>query len=302
VERRKALVFETTRTLMRAFELALRGSQWTLVKIQQEGRLFPAIESASPDVVIVERRALSDETREALATLPLPIVYCAVEKSGERGERLFLPRPFSCDELFDALKGALEWSPDLDEEPASEAIEEEEQPLVLSEPDEEERPFASPMDEEMKQEDDLPVPEITETRSPAPETVAVEEFVEDPPAITEEPIPVAAAEEASPAAVLPADLPEAAPVAEPVAPAAFDAEPAAPSVVEQIAERVEERVVEELIPADAGLSEGAPMPEMVRAIVRRELREVMKEYFWEEAPQLMRQILEEEIRKLAVKQ
>jgi hypothetical protein len=87
-----------------------------------------------------------------------------------------------------------------------------------------------------------------------------------------------------------------------VVPAASDVAMPEPTITEQIAERVEERVVEELLPTDAAIPEGGAMPDVVRAIIRRELREVMKEYFWEEAPQLMRQILEEEIRKLAAKQ
>jgi len=299
VERKKVLVFETTKTLMRAYELALRGSTWTLIKIQQEGRLFPALESASPDALVVERRALSGEVLDALGMLPLPVIFCAKEKGDLPTGRLHLPRPFSCDELFAALNAALEWNPDLlAEEPAP--TEEEEEPFVLTAPDEEDSPSVISMEEEEehKTSGDLPLAEkAAPVAPPAAEPAAAAEFapeetkaaeetprtVEEQPSVTEEESP---AETRTPETTPPPPVEET----------------PTESFVARIAEQIEERVVEELAPSDIEMPEGAPLPEMVRALVRRELREVMKEYFWEEAPLLMRQVLEEEIRKLAAKQ
>ncbi len=302
MERKKVLVFETTKTLMRAYELALRGSMWTLIKIQQEGRLFPAIESASPDAMIVERRALSSEVLDALGMLPIPIVFCAKEKENLATGRLYLPRPFSCDELFETLNAALEWNPDLLAKESATIEEEEEEPLVLTAPDEEDSPSVIPMETEEEEPaktfEDLPQPMEKESAiSLAAEPTVVPdsmpkttETVEEMSRLVTEPSLIAK-EDAPPEARTPE-----------TANLAADEEPPAGSFVTQIAEQVEERVVEEIVPPDIEIPEGVPLPEMIRALVRRELREVMKEYFWEEAPFLMRQVLEEEIRKLAAKQ
>ncbi len=301
MERKKVLIFETTKTLMRAYELALRGSPWVVMKIQQEGRLFPAIESSSPDAVIVEHRALSGEVRDALGMLPLPVVFCAKEKDGLPAGRIHLPRPFSCDELIGALNASLEWNPDLVGSEAAVAEEGgEEEPFVLTEPEEEILPSVVPMDPE----EEKFVPDESPLSEPAPSFVSetVELLVNPEVASQESPmleeksqplkeVTLAGSEE------IPAEVKETPEVSLPPA----DESPAM-SFTDQIAERIEERVVEELVPSGVEIPEGAALPEMIRALVRRELREVMKEYFWEEAPILMRQVIEEELRNLATKQ
>lgn len=255
MERKKVLVFETSRTMMRAFELVLRGTAWVIVKATKEDAIFPAIESSSPDVLLMDRRALSPEMREALHALPIPVIFCAAQRDETAGEPLFLPRPFSSDELFESLGTALAWemSQTVEDAPAngvdiSDEFDADEEPVILAEPDD-------------------------------------PEYVTDMPA--EEPPPVVEA---------PPVLPSPSPV--PSVPSV----PFVPDPSPSLAEKVEERVLAEVLPADIDIPEGSPMPEMIRAIIRRELREVMKEYFWEEAPALMRQVVEEEIKKVAAKQ
>ncbi len=307
MERKKVLVFETSKTLMRAYELVLRGSLWSIVKVPLEGRIFQSIESSAPDALIVDRRALSPETREALYSLPLPIVYCAAERSAERAERLYLARPFSSDELFETLGAALAWEPDLtaDDAPAggvdlSEEFDGDEEPMILPEPDEDEEGISVTELTDADEEDELPTPEITESKSVAMPEPEPEPESEPEPQPEPEPEP-----EPQPEPQLesePQPEPEPEPEPEMIVPTASDVTMPEPTIAEQIADRVEERVAEELLPAEGDIPEGGAMPDVVRAIIRRELREVMKEYFWEEAPLLMKQILEEEIRKLAAKQ
>jgi len=283
VERRKVLIFETTRTLMRAFELAFRCSPWTIVKVQQEGRLFPSIESSSPDVLIVERRALSPEVKEGLTALPLPVIYCAKEKSNDPNEHLFLPRPFSCDELFATLDAALAWTPDLvmaetpvENKEETELLEEEEEPLVLTSPDDEEGDGnVFPLTEETGESDLEPLATIEEGMNALETSSPEKETHETPQEETSPPLPVT--------------------------PLASDTNRRASSVVVQVSEQVEQRVSEELTLSGTSFDEGPAIPETIRTLIRRELREVMKEYFWEEAPHIVREVLEEEIRKLAAK-
>ncbi len=290
MERKKVLVFETTKTLMRAFELALRCSNWAIVKIQQEGRLFPAIESASPDAVIVEYRALSAEMREALLTLPLPIIFCTKDKGHIPAGRICLARPFSCDELFEALNASLEWNPDMVTAAEEALATEEEEPFVLTMPEEEESPSVIPMEEETPV-----VPEPEAASLPQPVSEPPHEPLRDAGA---EPVDIPAAEPVEPSAVTEAPMF----VEQPLSSEPSVTSPEESSLIARVAQEVETRVVEELVPEDTAIPEGSALPEMVRALVRRELHEVMKEYFWEEAPIIMRQVLEEEIRKLAARQ
>lgn len=260
MNKKKILLFETSSTLARAYELVLKGSNYMMMRINDPAKVAMQIDIFNPDIIIAEKKSLPAAALAGITRKGIPLILSVKYGTFGENEEGVLSRPFSSEELLTVLNTAsiggfavktdTSIKPDINQ---SNGFGEDEEPVVI-EP-------LGPEEEFFGQEPILLLPAEQEPEiEPEPES---EQEIESEPVKT----PVF--------------------IKKPVVKTASDA-----SVLE-----IDES---DLIDITASKAVGSvDNKEYMADFLRQELRAAMKEYFWEEAPVLIRDILEKEIKKLS---
>ncbi len=93
------LIFETSSTLLRAYELVLKD--YNLISVSNSDDLFMKISELNPDIIFVEEKALSPEEKVALKNIDKTIIYSS---RTQLEEEKTINRPFSSEELLKIIE------------------------------------------------------------------------------------------------------------------------------------------------------------------------------------------------------
>ncbi len=299
MDKKKILLFETSKTLAAAFDLALRSGPYLVMKIADPARIIPQADIINPDIIIVDVRALSTELFDTLQARPVPVIPSMPEAETDAWPGLAIPRPFTVDELHAVLEAALT---------GFTTPEESEEPLILGEAEPEEenedeliviQPAAAPKRQEIPAAHKPEIKTVPEPPTPPAASLSLKTeavvttaqvLIEVDPAETQELLAdeeieeMEELEEATPITVI-----TPAPVITPVKVASPETSP-----VDGVYE-ISDSDLQEI----GGVISFAGESDALRALLKKELDAAVKEYFWEAAPELLRTVLEEEIRKLS---
>ncbi len=136
---KKILLFDTSITMARAFEIALKNSGYQVRRTMDPEEILIEMMIFRPEIIILEKKSLREELKTEIEKKSRNIIYSAKSADVDGTERYVISRPFNTDELLRIVENLFNQKNNTEatvREEAETFIEEfiEEEPVIIENP------------------------------------------------------------------------------------------------------------------------------------------------------------------------